>query len=258
MKLRRLSALAAATALLLQPTSASPVLAAANIQCQGGPGHHTGFQLAAAANVELTAARSTLDKKVAALCLNPGAQGSASMWWIMITAVGNDYIQYGFWNCQSWCNGGWPGGQTGGEQHEFYERNNGNWDGLWRVDLGNVPDGAYAMRMFHKAGTNPHWDFTRDGVLQAQHPDTFRDWPLLGANIQIYSETWDAGDQNGGSFGNNLHMTKAGWGLNHAGIDGVGMGGCHHWPDNNNAWYGCLRYTTTVANDSVRTWTVNR
>jgi hypothetical protein len=256
--MKRVLALATTIALLLTPISASPAVAASNIQCQGGPSHFTGFLKQAAANVELTAARSTLDKQVAPLCLNPGAAASASSWWIMITVGGSDYIQYGFWNCQTWCNQIWPGGGTGGEQHEFIERNNGNWDGLWRLDLGNEAAGIYAMRMFHKAGASPHWDFTRDGVLQQQHSDSFRDWPLLGATMEIYSETWDVGDQNGGVVGDNVHMTKAGWGLNHAGISGVGMGACQQNPDNANGWYGCVRYTTTVANDSVRTWTVNR
>ncbi len=130
MRMRRILALATTIALLLIPTSASPAVAAANIQCQGEPPHHTGFQKQAAANIELTAARSTLDKKVAPLCLNPLFAASASSWWIMITVGGSDYIQYGFWNCQTWCGGLLPGGGTGGQQHEFYERNNGNWDGL--------------------------------------------------------------------------------------------------------------------------------
>lgn len=142
-------------------TSASPVSAATNIQCQGGPSHFSGFEKQSAANIALTAARATLDKQGAPLCLNPGiATTSASSWWIMITqgpASANDFIQYGFWNCQTWCNFGWPGGETGGQQHEYYERNNGNWDGNWRIDLGNPAAGAYTMRMFHQGGASPHW-----------------------------------------------------------------------------------------------------
>lgn len=243
-------------------TSASPVSAATNIQCQGGPSHFSGFEKQSAANIALTAARATLDKQGAPLCLNPGiATTSASSWWIMITqgpASANDFIQYGFWNCQTWCNFGWPGGETGGQQHEYYERNNGNWDGNWRIDLGNPAAGAYTMRMFHQGGASPHWDFTRDGVLKAQHPDTFRDWSLFGAKFAVYSETWDKGDQNGGSAGNTVRMTKTGWGLNHAGINNVGMNACVIAPNNPNGWYQCVRFATNIANDSVRTWTVDR
>lgn len=263
MTLKKLAVMAAVSAIALTVSWPTPVQAVTNIQCQGGPSHFSGFQKLAGAVQQLTAARATLDRQIAPLCNNPGAvpAPSASSWWIMITkgaAANNDYIQYGFWNCQAWCNGGWPGGETGGQQHEFYERNNCNWDGLWRVDLGNVANGAYTMRMFHIAGASPKWQFTRDGVLRAEHADNFRDWSLDGATFEVHSESWDIGDQNGGSPANNVWMTKTGWGLNHAGINGVGLDACFVAPDNPNNWYHCTRFTTNVANDSVRTWTSDR
>jgi hypothetical protein len=196
-------------------------------------------------------------KQVAPLCLNPGTAASASSWWIMIyraPASAHDYIQYGFWNCQSWCNQIWPGGQTGGQQHEFYERHNGNWDGLWRVDLGNVANGMYELRMER---VNTTWRFRRDGVLRAEHSDSFRDWSLDGARFAMQAETWDQGDQLGGTNANRVRLESARWKLN-ANWANTGMNGCAIAPNNPNGWYGCLRFTKTVANDSVSAWTNNR
>jgi hypothetical protein len=255
---RRLFATVISTALawsLLMPVNS--VMAAGNAQCQGGPEHWSGATKTASAGNSLTQVRATLDKQVAPLCKNVGLLKSHTSWWIMIAQnaqSANDFIQYGFWNCQTWCNFGWPGGETGGQQHEYYERNNGNWDGNWRIDLGNVTNGVYTLKMVYSGGQNAKWSFYRGGVLRAQHSDSFRDWSLVGARFELLSESWDAGDQNGGSVADKVNMTKAGWGLNLGGVVNIGLGGC----SGNSGVYHCTKFDTNVTGDSLRTWTDDR
>ncbi len=260
--MKRPFAFAAIVSILGILAPASPVAAATAIQCQGGPSHFAGFEKKAAIGTAVTDVRIALDKQVVPLCLNPGLAASASSWWDMITqgpSSANDYIQYGFWTCQTWCNFGWPGGGTNGEVHEFLEYNNGNLiDGPHRVDLGNIANGHYQMEIRYVGGLSPRFEFWRGSLRATVNDNGWRDWSLSGAKFAVYSETWDLGDQNGGTSANKVEMDRAGWGLDFQPLTNTGMDACQKTPDNPNGWYNCTRYTFNVANDSVRTWTSDR
>jgi hypothetical protein len=57
--------------------------------------------------------------------------------------------------------------------------------------------GTYTLRLTNVcSGGNCEFDFTRDGTWQASVPDNgWRSWSLQNADYQLFSETWDNGDQ---------------------------------------------------------------
>lgn len=244
----------------------SPARAGTAAQCQGGPTHFTGMQKTMAGSNALTLVRATIDKQSTDLCLNPGypPQPSADSSWVMITQLpptANDYIQHGFWNCQSWCNYGAPGGETGGQVHEFFEWNNGNLFGYHRIDDGAVSSGSWEMEIRYTAGSNARFDMFRGGFLTGTVYDTngWRDWSLYGATFQVLSESWDIGDQNGGTASDKEVMKDAQRAVNFGIVNYQNMGTpCTNVPDSHGGDFNCTAFTDLTTNDSVRTWTISR
>lgn len=254
------SSLVLSAALLGGPTTAVAITITG---CDGGTNIHGGSNKHS--SVVLSGVQATLDKQVVPLCINPLPwMISSASWWVMITKGGAsafDYIQYGFWDCAVGCGFGWPCCDTGGEEHEFIERNNGNIGGAARFDLGWLPNGTYVMKIVHINDATPTFDFYRGGTLYYNVPDNgWRDWTLSSANFQLMSETWNLGDQNGGTAANPLLMVRAQWSQDHDPFVRVSMPDCY-WtgvPQSQEDNYQCVRYTTTFANDSVKTWTLDR
>lgn len=181
-QVRSRAMIASTLAAVIALTSVPPSLAVARTteQCvESPPSVHQGAGRKAPETSSLTTVVATLEKQDAPLCFNPSAwTPSASSWWVMIqqTDSTSDYIQYGFWNCAIGC--GFACCQTNGEVHEFWERNNGNVGGHYRVDLGPLGSGRYIMRMRYTCPTGERCRFTlvRDGVVQAQSfEDGWRD-----------------------------------------------------------------------------------
>jgi hypothetical protein len=103
---------------------------------------------------------------------------------------------------------------------------------------------------------------SRTGSLRATvNDDGWRDWPLTGADFQLYSETWNRGDQNGGSPLNKVYMQLAKFGRNSGGLGSftfpnpcnAGRGGDEFADE-----YSCSDLTGNVARDGFRTWTKDR
>lgn len=227
----------------------------------GGTNIFSGNHRLTGASTKLTDVRATMDNPTVPLCVNgtPLAP-SASLWWVMIDqpATTNDYIQYGFWHCQTTC--GFNAG-TNGETHEFWERNNGNFNGDVRVDLGKPAYGFWLMEIY-TAADGSHKMY-RNGVVRATVAhDGWQDWSQTHADFQLYSETWNRGDQNGGVSNSRLTMLRSDWGLNGvmppvsqtfpAGcVAGSGAGAFA-------GEYGCANITGDVNRDGVTTWTKDR
>lgn len=237
---------------------AATVVARTTLSCGDGGGVFQGSYRKASEVNHLTNVKAEMRKLVVPLCTNPAwNEYSASSWWVMIaqTDSQSDYIQYGFWNCQTGC--GWASGSTNGEVHEFWERNNGNFGGHYRVDLGNVADDYYVMRMRYScpAGATCRFRFTRDGVLQAQSfEDGWRDWSMQGATFDMYSETWNRGDQNGGASTNRLVMWYAEYGVNFGMSYPASLSSCL----DAGADYGCASLNYDAQYDGATTWTYDR
>lgn len=245
-------------------TPVSSVYAAVAIDCQGGGSHWSGDIKTAAGTNQVTLVRAGIDKQATTLCLNNGIipDASADSSWVMIAqgaSTSYDYIQHGFWNCAAWCNFGLPGGETGGAVHEFFEWNNGQWDGKHRVDLGSIGNGHYTIDVRYISSAPARFEMWRGGNLVGTVYDNgWRDWSLNGAQFQLYSESWDVGDQNGGTSSDKEVMDNAAWRLNAGNVTAVNMGTCSVNPSNHNGDYACTSFTSTTTYDSVRTWTNSR
>lgn len=244
---------------LLLPGSTS---AATTRGCDTGGSHiFSGNAHTVPSGKKLTDVRAFLDNQTVPLCVNgtPLAP-SASLWWVMIAqpASNNDYIQYGFWNCKTAC--GFLAG-TNNETHEFWERNNGNFNGNVRVDLGKPAIGSYLMEIY-TAADGSHKMY-RNGVVRATVAhDGWQDWSQVNAQFQLYSETWNRGDQNGGSDLNRVRMRNSDSALNGVmpPVSQTFPGGCVAGSGAGAfaGEYRCSNITTEVNRDGVDTWTINR
>jgi hypothetical protein len=263
MTMRRIGiALMLSLALIGISAPSSVVYGAVAIQCQGGPSYFSGFQKSAGAGNKLTRVKAGIDKQATTLCLNPGLAASADSSWVMIeqgAPSANDYIQFGFWNCQTWCNFA-PGGGTGGQVKEFVEWNNGNIGGGRRVDFGNIGSGYYSMDIRYYSSGTPRFENWRGGLLEkVVYDDGWRDWSLINASFQMFSESWDVGDQNGGTSSDKEVLDNAQWSLNQdIYIHPISMGSCYEMPNSHGGDFACASFTSTVSYDSVRTWTNSR
>ena len=259
----RLATLVTALALVHALMPVPIVSAATTLPCPGDdPPIHGGVQKQAGGT--LTLVRSFMEKQGVPLCTGPGTEKSASSWWIMIfdpPATDNAYIQYGFWKCQSWCNFGFPGGGTNGEVHEFLEWNDRGGIGGSRVDLGDVANGMYNMKIIHTLEGVDRFEFWRGSNLKyTVNDDGWRNWSLWQAIFGLQSETWDLGDQNGGEPGNPVRLERASWGITYGPLQNISMPGCF-WsnvPAGQQGNYQCAQYGEIVNNDSIKTWTLHR
>lgn len=263
----------ALVAVILAP--ASPVAAATTQDCTNQQNRKI-YAMKQSVGQSLVGVKADIDKQLMPECNDPLGAVSASSAWVMIQHTpGNNYIQYGFWRCSAWCFFG--AGPTNDETHEFIEYNNevNRWPPLpWRDEPinPNPANGLYSMKLTHIDGTEggpDYFEMRRGSTFRYQVPDPssgsndWRHWSLVGASATYSTETWDPGDQLGGSPNNDLRIINFRWARGAGGYQDLLLANNESCIRENIpgaiAWqYGCSRETTNGLVDGIHVWTNDR